>query len=105
MGQGGADFANANAHAWMAFPRYGRHVHRRELPAVVRGLVVRQVGRWFRFDPETSAYYYYEPTIGAYAEIETITTYRDPVENPVPEPTTNADEIPDDDDPPPPEEP
>ena len=63
-------------------------------------------GRWFRFDPETSAYYYYEPAIGAYAEIETITTYRQPVENSIPEPTTNPDEISDDDDdPPPPEEP
>jgi hypothetical protein len=63
-------------------------------------------GRWFRFDPETSAYYYYyEPAIGAYAEIEAITTYRQPVENSIPEPTTNPDEISDDDDPPPPEEP
>jgi hypothetical protein len=62
-------------------------------------------GGWFCFDPETSAYYCYEPAIGAYAEIQTITTYRQPAENSIPEPTTNPDEISDDDDPPPPEEP
>src|SRR5262245_28988459 len=58
-------------------------------------------GRWFRFDPETSAYYYYEPAVGAYVEIETITTYAQPLEVPITKPTTDPDDIPDDDPPPP----
>jgi hypothetical protein len=61
-------------------------------------------GRWFRFDPETSAYYYYEPVVGAYVEIEAITTYREPVELPVSEPITDPEDV-SDDDPPPPVEP
>jgi hypothetical protein len=62
-------------------------------------------GSWFRFDPETSAYYYYEPVVDAYVQIETITTYRQPLEVPITEASTDTDDIPDDDDPPPPVEP
>jgi hypothetical protein len=58
-------------------------------------------GLWFRYDPDTSAYYYYEPTADAYVEIESIVTYRQPLEVPVSEPAPDSDDVPDDDPPPP----
>jgi hypothetical protein len=58
-------------------------------------------GAWFRFDPTTSDYYYYESTLGCYVEIESITTYRQPLEVPITDPTTDPDDIPPDDPPPP----
>jgi hypothetical protein len=61
-------------------------------------------GRWFRFDPTTGAYYYYERTLGCYVSIDYITTYCLPLETPISEPTTDPDEAPEDD-PPAPEEP
>jgi hypothetical protein len=52
-------------------------------------------GVWFRFDPETDAYYYYEPDLDSYAEVESITAYREPLDTPIAEPTTDPDELPD----------
>jgi hypothetical protein len=54
-------------------------------------------GRWFRFDPTTGVYFYYEPALGCYVEVEYITAYSQPLETPISEPTTNPDEIPEDD--------
>jgi hypothetical protein len=64
---------------------------------------------WFRYDPTTSGYYYYEPSAGYYVATETIMTYRQPLATPIDKPTTDPDDIPDDGppvtDPPPPVEP
>jgi hypothetical protein len=51
-------------------------------------------GVWFRYDPTTTGYYYYEPSVGYYVQTETITTYREPLETPATEPTTDPDDIP-----------
>jgi hypothetical protein len=58
-------------------------------------------GRWFGFDPTTSVYYYYEPTLGCYVQIQWITTYSQPLETPISDPTSGPDEIPQDEPPPP----
>lgn len=51
-------------------------------------------GVWFRYDPATTGYYYFEPAVGYYVQTERIVTYRQPLETPAPEPTTDPDAIP-----------
>jgi len=51
-------------------------------------------GIWFRYDPTTSGYYYYEPTVGYYVETATIITYRQPLETPITTPTTDPNDVP-----------
>ena len=53
-------------------------------------------GLWFRFDPTTNAYYYYEPAVGCYVEVVVVTTYRRPLATPLSEPPTGPDDVPPD---------
>jgi hypothetical protein len=48
----------------------------RNYPSWSRNWWSPRYGVWFRYDPTTTGYYYYEPSVGYYVQTETITTYR-----------------------------
>jgi hypothetical protein len=82
-------------------PNLGWHIRRpggviiaRNYPNWARNSWSPKWGQWFRYDPTTTAYYYFEPTVGYYVAMETITTYRQPLETPIDIPTTDPDDIP-----------
>jgi hypothetical protein len=82
-------------------PNLGWHVRRpngiviaRNYPSWSRNWWSPRWGVWFRYDPTTSGYYYFEPSVGYYVQTETITTYRQPLERPISDPTTDPDDIP-----------
>jgi hypothetical protein len=83
------------------FPNLGWQVRRpfgwaiaRNYPFWARNWWSPRWGVWFRYDPTTSGYYYYEPSLGYYVQTDTIVTYRQPLETPIDQPTTDPDDIP-----------
>jgi hypothetical protein len=66
----------------------------RNYPSWSRNWWSPRYGVWFRYDPTTTGYYYYEPSVGYYVQTETITTYRQPLDTPISSPTTEPSDIP-----------
>jgi hypothetical protein len=83
------------AHGWLAHGQHGLLIAR-NYPNWTRDWWSPNWGVWFRFDPETRGYYYYEPDVGAYVQTEYITTYRERLETPIIDPPSDPDDLPDD---------
>src|SRR5262249_5950125 len=88
----------APAHGWHAHGPGGTFIAR-NYGGWARDWWSPRWGFWFRYDPETSGYYYYEDTVGAYVQIESISTYHQQLDVPMPDPDSDPDDIPDDDPP------
>jgi hypothetical protein len=91
------------AHGWHARGRNGVLIAR-NYPNWTRNWWSPRWGFWFRYDPTTEDYYYYEPAVDAYVQIDWIASYQQPLETPISEPFTSPDDL-SDDEPPPPIEP